>query len=106
MTHARAARLDRAVDERRDHILGNSNADMTLVEYGSYACPYCHAAKALLAKNPSPTREEVADALAGNLCRCTGYVKILEAVEGAAALLRGEAWEPARATLYGEPEPR
>ena len=49
MTHARAARLDRAVDERRDHILGNSNADMTLVEYGSYACPYCHAAHEIIA---------------------------------------------------------
>jgi carbon-monoxide dehydrogenase small subunit len=75
-------------------------------DLGAAQCGYCTpgilmAAKALLAENPSPTRDEVAAALAGNLCRCTGYVKILEAVEGAAALLRGEPWEPAHATLYG-----
>ena len=76
-------------------------------ELGAAQCGYCTpgilmAAKALLAENASPTREEISKALAGNLCRCTGYIKIVEAVEGAAALLRGEAWEPARATLYGE----
>lgn len=47
-------------------------------------------AHALLAKNPKPTREEIAVALAGNLCRCTGYVKIIDAVEKAAAIMRGE----------------
>jgi aerobic-type carbon monoxide dehydrogenase small subunit (CoxS/CutS family) len=82
----------------------------TFADLGAAQCGYCTpgilmAAKALLAANPSPSRDEVSDALAGNLCRCTGYVKILEAVEGAAALLRGEKWRPAHATLYGEPEP-
>ena len=42
------------------------------------------AAKALLAENPAPTAQEVREALSGNLCRCTGYVKIVEAVLAAA----------------------
>ena len=49
--------------------------------------------------------DEVRAALGGNLCRCTGYQKILEAVEGAAALLRGEAWTAERESLYGVPVP-
>jgi NhaA family Na+:H+ antiporter len=49
MTHARATKLDRPVDSKRDHILGTSDADMTLIEYGSYACPYCHAAHEIIA---------------------------------------------------------
>ncbi len=52
-------------------------------------CGYCSpgmlmAAKALLDKNPSPTREDVADAIAGNLCRCTGYEPIIDAILAAA----------------------
>ena len=63
------------------------------VELGAAQCDYCTpgillAATALLARNPKPTREEIAGALAGNLCRCTGYVKIFQAVELAA---RGQA---------------
>jgi carbon-monoxide dehydrogenase small subunit len=46
------------------------------------------SAWALLQRKPSPTREEIAQALSGNLCRCTGYTKIFEAVEMAAARLR------------------
>ena len=53
----------------------------------------------------APTRAEVSAALAGNLCRCTGYQKILEAVEGAAALLRGEDWQPAPESLRGSALP-
>ncbi|MBV9543447.1 MAG: (2Fe-2S)-binding protein, partial [Chloroflexi bacterium] len=41
-------------------------------------------AKALLDSNPRPSREDIVEALGGNLCRCTGYVKIFEAVEMAA----------------------
>jgi carbon-monoxide dehydrogenase small subunit len=82
----------------------------TFADLGAAQCGYCTpgilmAAKALLVKNASPTRDEISAALAGNLCRCTGYIKILEAVEGAAAMLRGEAWTPARETLYGSPLP-
>jgi len=58
-------------------------------ELAAAQCGYCTpgillAAKALLDSNPKPTRHEVQEALAGNLCRCTGYAKILEAVELAA----------------------
>jgi len=55
-------------------------------------CGYCTsgmimAAKALLDQNPRPSREEIAAALSGNLCRCTGYLPIVEAVEDAAKQL-------------------
>jgi carbon-monoxide dehydrogenase small subunit len=58
-------------------------------ELGAAQCGYCTpgillTAEALLAGNTAPTRDEVREALAGNLCRCTGYTKILEAVELAA----------------------
>lgn len=59
------------------------------VDYGAVQCGYCTpgmilTSKALLDENPSPTREEVKEALGGNLCRCTGYVKIIDAVLHAA----------------------
>jgi carbon-monoxide dehydrogenase small subunit len=58
-------------------------------ELGAAQCGYCTpgillTATAFLAEHPSPTRQEVKEALAGNLCRCTGYTKILDAVELAA----------------------
>ena len=58
-------------------------------ELGAAQCGYCTpgillTAKQLLGDNPAPTRDEVRHALAGNLCRCTGYTKILDAVELAA----------------------
>jgi aerobic carbon-monoxide dehydrogenase small subunit len=54
-------------------------------EWDAAQCGYCTpgmilAAKALLDKNPNPTREEVVAGIAGNLCRCTGYVKIVDAI--------------------------
>jgi carbon-monoxide dehydrogenase small subunit len=58
-------------------------------------------AQALLREDPAPDRQTIREALAGNLCRCTGYLKIYEAVELAAARLRGEPAEPRRETLYG-----
>jgi aerobic-type carbon monoxide dehydrogenase small subunit (CoxS/CutS family) len=53
---------------------------------GALQCGFCQSgmmisAAALLARNPKPTREEIKEALSGNLCRCTGYTKILDAVE-------------------------
>ncbi len=55
------------------------------VEHGAVQCGFCTpgmilSAKALLDKNPSPSEEEVKSAIAGNLCRCTGYNKIVEAI--------------------------
>jgi aerobic-type carbon monoxide dehydrogenase small subunit (CoxS/CutS family) len=62
------------------------------VEHGAIQCGFCTpgmvlSAKALLDRNPEPTREEILQGLRGNLCRCTGYVKIVEAVEAARDML-------------------
>lgn len=58
------------------------------VRYGAIQCGYCTpgmimTASAFLQKNPLPSEEEIKKALSGNLCRCTGYVKIIEAVKNA-----------------------
>ena len=68
-------------------------------ELGAAQCGYCIpgfllTAEALLQANPSPTRQEIAEATGGNLCRCTGYIKIFEAIERAAARMRGETLGP------------
>lgn len=66
------------------------------IEHAALQCGFCTpgilvAAKSLLAQNTNPTEEEVRYWLAGNLCRCTGYDKIIRAVMDAAAEMRGEA---------------
>ncbi|KUO40467.1 MAG: hypothetical protein APZ16_00080 [Candidatus Hadarchaeum yellowstonense] len=63
------------------------------VKYGAIQCGFCTpgmiiSAKALLDKNPNPTREEIREAISGNLCRCTGYQKIVDAIEAAAKMMR------------------
>ena len=78
----------------------------TFADTGAAQCGYCSpgfllAAKELLDKKPRPSREEIREALSGNLCRCTGYIKIYEAVELAAARMRGEAMELPRESIYG-----
>jgi aerobic-type carbon monoxide dehydrogenase small subunit (CoxS/CutS family) len=65
-------------------------------DFGGSQCGYCTpgvimTAKALLERNPNPSRDEIRQATAGNLCRCTGYNQITEAIEGAAEVLRNEA---------------
>ncbi len=60
------------------------------IEYGAVQCGYCTpgmlmSARALLDTNPHPSEEEIKEAISGNLCRCTGYVKIVEAIKAASA---------------------
>ena len=79
----------------------------TFADLGAAQCGYCTpgfllTAASLIRENPSPSREDIKQALAGNLCRCTGYIKIYEAVELAAARLRGESAEPSDEVLYGQ----
>src|SRR3972149_5703054 len=67
----------------------------SFVAAGASQCGFCSPgivmkAEALLERNPAPSREEIIRSLAGNLCRCTGYIKIIEAVQYAAAAGRGE----------------
>ncbi len=66
------------------------------VEHGAVQCGYCTpglllAAKALLESTPSPSEAEIREGIAGNLCRCTGYVKIVGAIQAVAAETGGRA---------------
>ena len=85
-----------AVDAQRKEILtieGLSSDPLYLhplqkafLRYGAVQCGYCTpgmilSAKALLDRNPDPSEQEIKRAIAGNLCRCTGYVKIIEAIK-------------------------
>ncbi len=87
-------------DRRIDTVEGMASAgalhplQTAFADLGAAQCGYCTpgfllAAQALLAANPAPTRDEIKDALSGNLCRCTGYLKIYEAVERAGEMMRG-----------------
>jgi carbon-monoxide dehydrogenase small subunit len=65
----------------------------SFIHHGASQCGFCTpgqimASKALLDENPTPTEKEVKEFLAGNLCRCTGYIKITEAVLDAAEKMR------------------
>jgi len=65
----------------------------SFIEHGAIQCGFCTpgmvmSAKALLDENPDPPIEEVKDAISGNLCRCTGYIKIVEAILAAAKKIR------------------
>ena len=65
------------------------------IDHGAVQCGFCTAgllmaSKVLLDANPQPTEEEILEGLAGNLCRCTGYVKVAEAVAAAARMLAAD----------------
>jgi len=94
--------LAAALDETQDIRTVEGMAGPTLhplqeafADLGAAQCGYCTpgfllTAEALLASEASPDRDRIREALSGNLCRCTGYVKIYQAVEAAAAVRRGE----------------
>jgi carbon-monoxide dehydrogenase small subunit len=68
------------------------------VEYGAIQCGFCTpgmilTTKALLDENPSPTEQEARQAISGNVCRCTGYTKIVEAILKAAPIIQGGGHE-------------
>src|SRR5512145_2588411 len=78
------------------------------VESGAIQCGYCTpaqilAAKALLDKTPNPSEEQVRDAIAGVLCRCTGYLKPVQAVLKAAAVMRGDTEVGEQLSASGDP---
>jgi aerobic-type carbon monoxide dehydrogenase small subunit (CoxS/CutS family) len=80
----RVETVDALADGERLHPL-----QQAFVAQGALQCGYCTAgmllsAKALLDETPTPTRDQIASALTGNLCRCTGYAKIFDAIESAA----------------------
>lgn len=80
-----------------------SPLQQTWAEAGASQCGFCSpgflmASDALLRDNPAPSREQIREALAGNLCRCTGYVKIVDAVERCAAEHRAFCAAQGRAT--------
>ena len=64
------------------------------VDHGALQCGFCApgmimSAKALLDRNPNPTEDEIKEGISGNLCRCTGYITIIEAIEVAAKSIGG-----------------
>jgi aerobic-type carbon monoxide dehydrogenase small subunit (CoxS/CutS family) len=74
---------------------GANDLQQAFIDYGAVQCGFCIpgmvlASEALLARNPHPNRTEIRSAIAGNLCRCTGYMQIVDAIE-ATARTREEA---------------
>jgi len=81
-----------------------------MADLGAAQCGYCTpgilmTAKSLLQEDPSPSAAKISQALGGNLCRCTGYHKIVQAVEWAAAEMRGDDSAPSTETFFGSTEP-
>jgi carbon-monoxide dehydrogenase small subunit len=68
---------------------GANDLQQAFIDYGAVQCGYCTpgmvlAGEALLASNPRPSRQQIREAIAGNLCRCTGYQQIVDAIEATA----------------------
>ncbi len=87
------------------HPLQTAFADL-----GATQCGYCipgilMVAKGLLVREPDPSDEQIREALAGNLCRCTGYNRIVLAVKWAGAMARGDEWRPADEDFLSTPIP-
>ena len=80
------------------------------LEHGASQCGYCTpglvvTATHFLDHSDNPSREDLREALSGNLCRCTGYNRIVQSVQWAAAMMRGEQWTPPAPAFRGEPVP-
>ncbi|MBT7953855.1 MAG: (2Fe-2S)-binding protein [Rhodospirillaceae bacterium] len=78
----------------------------SFVEKGAVQCGYCTpgmilSGKALLDENPNPTKAEAAEAIAGNLCRCTGYAQIIDAIVSAPEIAEGEGSRTQHKSLAG-----
>jgi CO/xanthine dehydrogenase Mo-binding subunit/aerobic-type carbon monoxide dehydrogenase small subunit (CoxS/CutS family) len=115
----RMNRLDGANVETIEHLAKNGQlhpVQQALVESGAVQCGFCTpgivmAAKGLLDKNPNPTEAEIRSELNRSLCRCGSYPKVIQAVQLAAAELRGEASEGrmdwgTRSDVVGKPVPK
>ena len=88
------------------HPLQTAFADL-----GAAQCGYCipgilMLAKALLVRESDPSEEQIREALSGNLCRCTGYNRIVLAVQWAAAMTRGDDWRPPAEAFESTPLPQ
>jgi aerobic carbon-monoxide dehydrogenase small subunit len=75
----------------RDHVL--DPVQQAIIQHGGVQCGFCTpgvliSARALLDRNPDPKEDEIREALVGNLCRCTGYIRIVDAVQEAASRQR------------------
>jgi carbon-monoxide dehydrogenase small subunit len=87
-----AAECDRAEIVTVEGLAGDQQLDPiqdALIEAGGVQCGFCTpgiliSSRALLDRNPNPSEDEIREALVGNLCRCTGYVRIIESVKAAA----------------------
>jgi carbon-monoxide dehydrogenase small subunit len=82
--------IEGLAEDQRMHLL-----QKTFVEHGAIQCGFCTpgivlASLDLLKRNPNPTRAQIREGLAGNLCRCTGYQKIVDAVQAAAESFQEE----------------
>ncbi|MDH3350844.1 MAG: 2Fe-2S iron-sulfur cluster-binding protein, partial [Gammaproteobacteria bacterium] len=88
------------------HPLQEAFADL-----GAAQCGYCTpgilmVAEALLQQDAEPDDDQITEALSGNICRCTGYKRIIEAVKWAAAKKRGDDWRPADELFSGHEIPQ
>ena len=75
---------------------GPNDLQLAFLEFGAVQCGYCTpgmvvAAEAFLDRHPNPTRAEIREAISGNLCRCTGYQQIVDAVEATAVRRRAQS---------------
>ena len=87
--HLESAEIETVESLEQGNML--SRLQQAFLEYGAIQCGICTpgmlmSAKALLDRNPHPTEDQIKNALEGNLCRCTGYVPIMEAVKAVAKL--------------------